>query len=153
MEQRKRPPTAKPTKSSLNKKLNKLSDDIKKLSDRRQEVLDELMTKQLLDLEEARAILGVSLVSLRRAIHAGKIKAVKIGRFLRISREEIEKFMPDDNQTIGVLDAAKILNVMPNLLRSLIKSGKVQAFRLAEAGRFRIPRHELDRLLRDGITE
>ena len=38
------------------------------------------------------------------------------------------------------------------MIRALIKSGKIEAFRLAKSGPFKIPKSELDRISREGIS-
>lgn len=51
------------------------------------------MKKRPYDTLEASELLGVSPVSIRRAIQQGRIKAVHVGRYLRIPAEEIERLL------------------------------------------------------------
>ena len=60
------------------------------ISERGKQIAD-LEKNALYDTKEACDLLDISKQSLRRAIAAGKIKTVRLGRFLRIPAEEIEK--------------------------------------------------------------
>ena len=153
MEQRKRASNPSEGRLNIEKKLDKLAEDIKKLPEKRKAMLEELMQKKLIDLPEACIILGVSLPSLRRAIAIKRIRTVKLGRYLRIPADEIHRLVEESEQTLSVLEAAEVLGIKTTLLRSLLKSGKVKGFRFADAGRFRIPKHEIDRLLSEGVVD
>jgi len=48
---------------------------------------------KLYDLEEVAQILGVTYNTVYNLVCAGKIKAVNIGRVLRISQEEVERIV------------------------------------------------------------
>lgn len=124
-----------------------MANDIKRLPDRRKKLLEDLMKKRLYTSKEACEVLGVSLPSLRRAIQLDRIKTVHVGRFLRIPVEEIEKLV-QGQETLSVKEAADFLNVGPKAIRSLIKDGTIQAFRLADSGPFRIPREEVEKFIR-----
>lgn len=151
MEQRKRPSNIE--SSSISEKLDKLANDMKKLPDKRKELLEGLMKKRLYTSKEACEILGVSAPSLRRAIQQEKIKSVHVGRFLRIPVEEIER-LTQGKESLSVKEAAELLNVGPKAVRSLINGGAIQAFRLADAGAFRIPLEEIEKFMRgDKPTE
>lgn len=83
---------------SINERLDKLAEDIKKLPADRLEVLEKLvsqMSKKAVSLKEAAEMLGVSVDTVRRAIKSGTLKAFQInkGGNYRIPIEEIERFM------------------------------------------------------------
>lgn len=134
---------------SLENKLDKLAEDIKKLPDRRKKLLEDLMKDRLYDSKEACEILGISLPSLRRSIQLGRIKTVYVGKFLRIPAQEINRLVKGQD-VLNVKEAAEILNVGVIMIRNLIKSGQMEAFRLADAGPFKIPRKEVERFMKDG---
>ncbi len=143
MESRKRTPNI---KSSVGK-------DKDTETSERSKVLKELKAKSLYDTKEACDFLGISQQSLRRAIAAGKIKTVRIGKYLRIPAEEIERITMGDLMLINVEEASELLNISVTMVRSLIKAGKIQAFRLAKSGPFKIPKSEIDRIHREGIPQ
>lgn len=149
MEQRKRPSNFKD--GGIEAKLDKLADDIKKLPAHRKKLLEDLMKKRLYDSKETCEILGISLPSLRRALQLGKIKSVKVGRLLRIPSEEIQRLIQDDEGLINVKEAAEILNITPGTVRTFIRAGKIKAFRLADAGPFKLHKSEIERIAREGI--
>jgi excisionase family DNA binding protein len=151
MESRKRP--SRYEDGNINEKLDKLADDIKKLPAHRKKLLEDLMKKRLYDSKEVCEILGISLPSLRRAVQIGKIKTVHVGRLLRIPAEEIERLIKDDEGLINVKEAANLLNVRPGTIRSFIKAGKIKAFRLADAGPFKLHISEIERIAREGISD
>lgn len=151
MESRKRASHSK--SSSVDEKLDKLAEDIKKLPGRRKELLADLMKKRLYDSKEACEILGIALPTLRRAIQMGRIKTVYVGRFLRIPAEEIESIVQGEEGVLSTEEAAQLLNVSIATIRALIKAGKIQAFRLADAGHFKLLKSEIERIATEGITE
>ena len=95
-------------------------------------------------------MLGVSLSSLRRAIKLGRIRTVYVGRFLRIPAEEIERLVADQ-KALSVEEASMILNISKQAIRDLINADKIKAFRLADAGPFKITKKEIERILEEGI--
>lgn len=145
MESRKRSSNAKD--GSLEKKLDRLIDDIKKLPNKRQKLLEDLMKDRLYDSREACEILSISLPSLRRSIKLGRIKTVYVGKYLRIPACEINRLVQGED-VLTVEEAANILNVGKIMIRNLIKSGQMEAFRLAEKGPFKIPRKEIERFMK-----
>lgn len=84
--------------SSVDERLDKLAEDIKKLPPDRIEALERLvaqMSKKAVSLKEAAEMLGVSVDTIRRAIKSGRLKAFQLndrGNY-RIPMEEIERFM------------------------------------------------------------
>lgn len=145
MESRKRSPHAKD--SSVEQKLEKLVNDINKLPNKRRKLLDDLMKDRLYDSKEACEILSISLPSLRRSIKLGRIKTVYVGKFLRIPAHEINRLVQGE-EVLTVEEAAHILNVGKIMIRNLIKTGQMEAFRLADRGPFKIPRKEVERFLK-----
>ena len=119
----------------------------------REQIIKDLMKKRLYDSKEVSMLLGISQQSLRRAIAAGKIKTVRLGRFLRIPAEEIERFLKGDAILLNVQEAADLLNVSCSTIRTLIKAGKIEAFRLANSGPFKIQESEIKRIAHDGIAK
>lgn len=131
MESRERSPNA---KESLNK----------------EQLIESLKTKPLFDAKEVCALLDITEPTLRRAIKAGKIKTIYIGRFYRIPSKEIERYLQDDQKLLTVQEAAKLLSVSAITIRSLIKSEKIRAFRLVGKGRFKIAKSEIERITTEG---
>ena len=119
----------------------------------REKMLSELKQNAFYDTKKACEILGVSQQSLRRAIAAGKIKPVRVGHYLRIPVTEIEKLTNGEVALISTQEAADLLSVSLHMIRSLIKSGKINAFRLAKSGPLKIPKSEIDRIYREGIPQ
>ena len=151
MASRKRPSNSK--NSRIDEKLDKLASDIKQLPERRKKILEELMQKRLYDSKETCEILGISQPSLRRAIQLRRIKTVKVGRFLRIPAEEIKRIVGESESLLNVQECAELLNVSPITIRSLIKSGKIEAIRFADAGPFKIRKNEIERIASEGIKD
>jgi excisionase family DNA binding protein len=132
---------------SLEKKLDQLIDDIKKLPNKRQKLLEDLMKDRLYDSKEACEILSISLPSLRRSIKIGRIKTVYVGKYLRIPAHEINRLVKGE-EVLTVEEAASILNVGKIMIRNLIKSGQMEAFRFADKGPFKIPRKEVEKFMK-----
>lgn len=117
----------------------------------REKIIAQLKKKSLYDCKEACKILGISNQSLRRAIASGKIKVVRLSRYLRIPTEEIERLAQGGDILLNVQEASDLLNLSVAMIRKLIKSGKIDAFRLAITGPFKIPKSEIDRISQEGI--
>lgn len=88
---------------SIEERLDKLAEDIRKLPPKRiaqLEKLIETMDKKVLSIREAAQILGVSQDTIRRAIKSGSLRAFQINErgTYRIPTEEIERFMRGDTQ-------------------------------------------------------
>lgn len=134
--------------SHIESDINKNNED---RSDR-EKIIDQLKKNSLYDSKQACEILGISNQSLRRAIAAGKIKTVRLSRFLRIPAEEIERLAKGETVLLSVQEASDVLHLSIPMIRALIKSGKIDAFRLANSGPFKIPKSEIDRISQQGIT-
>jgi excisionase family DNA binding protein len=132
MESRKR--SSNNENSGIKQKLDKLADDIKKLPPERQDRLKDLMVKRAYSTENAAKQLGISLSTLRRFIKSGAIKYFRLGKRMRISADEIEKF----GNVVNLKEAADILGVHPLTVNRLIKSGRLKAYRIGRPYRIAI---------------
>jgi excisionase family DNA binding protein len=126
------------------KKSENFDTTVKKLSDKRNQLLEDLTKNRLYDSVEVCKILKISIPSLRRAIKLGRIKTVYVGKFLRITAQELERLIGSQN-TLSVKEAANLLNVGVTAVRNLIKDGSIKALRLADKGPWRIPFEELEK--------
>ena len=131
------------------KDIDELGHSIKKLPEKRQKLLDELMTKKLLDSHEVCAIMGVSLPTLRRWLARGEIKFVKISRYIRFPSEEVFRLM-QYQEALGVPEVSEILGVGVLAIRNMIARGDIKAFRISETGHYKITRSEVERLMNGG---
>lgn len=61
----------------------------------------DILPRPLLDIEEAARILGTSERMIRRLIAEGKLRRVKVGRWVRIRPEDLERFMDINTSTGG----------------------------------------------------
>lgn len=52
-----------------------------------------MMTEQLLTLDDVAKILQVSVVTVRRLINDGDLKAIKVRGQLRVRREDLEDYL------------------------------------------------------------
>ena len=50
---------------------------------------------KLYDLKEVSQMLGVSYLTVYNYVRQGKIKSVRVGRFLRVTQEEVERIMKE----------------------------------------------------------
>lgn len=140
-------------KGSINEKLDKLADDIKKLPNKRQELLEGMMKKRLYNTEEVCIILGVKTSTVRRSIAAGRIKGIHVGRYLRIPSEEVERLLQGSEILFNAREAGQLLNVGPGTIRALINTGKMKASRLTPTGPFMITKKEVERIASYGIPK
>ncbi len=84
--------------SSLKERLDKLAEDIKKLTPARIQQLEKLihtMGRKVVSIKEAAEILDVSVDTIRRAIKSGSLKAFQLNKKgnWKITIEELERFM------------------------------------------------------------
>lgn len=83
---------------SIKERLDKLAEDIKKLPPERVAKLEKIihsMEKRAVSIKEAAAILGVSIVTIRRSIKGGSLKAFQLnesGKW-RVPIDEIDRFL------------------------------------------------------------
>lgn len=83
---------------SIEERLDKLAEDIKKLPPERIDQLEKViknMEKKVLSLKEAAEMLDVSVDTIRRAIKNGNLRAFQINKAgnWKITIEELERFM------------------------------------------------------------
>ena len=83
---------------SINERLDKLAEDIRKLPPERIDQLEMVMKsmqKKVLSLKEAAEMLDVSVDTIRRAVKSGSLRAFQINKAgnWKIPIEEIERFM------------------------------------------------------------
>ncbi len=71
----------------------------------------------LLTVEETATLLKVNPETVRRHIAVGRLPAVRVGRHIRIRREELEQFMAPvaPRKSAGSLTATEILKHVPPL--------------------------------------
>jgi len=50
---------------------------------------------KLYDLKEVAQMLGVSYLTVYNYVRQGRIKSVRVGRFLRVTQEEVERIMKE----------------------------------------------------------
>jgi excisionase family DNA binding protein len=119
-------------------------EQVKKLSEERSQFLADLAKNRLYSSIDVCKILNISVPSLRRAIKLGRIKTVRVGKFLRITAQEVERLI-GSQKTLSVKEAAELLNVGVIMIRNLIKEGSIKALRLADKGPWRIAAEELEK--------
>lgn len=120
---------------------------------RRENIISDLKKQRLYNSDEVCEILDISLQSLRRAIALNKIKTVRLGRFLRIPANEINKLLKGESTFLSVAEAAELLNVSVQTIRAHIKQGKIKAFRLANKGPWKIAKSDVERIYQEGISQ
>jgi len=124
-------------------------EQIKKLSEERSQFLEDLAKNKLYSSLEVCKILNISLPSLRRAIKLGRVKTIRIGKFLRITAQEVDRLI-GSQKTLSVKEAASILNVGVIMVRNLIKEDTIKAVRLADKGPWRIAVEEIEKFTKGG---
>jgi len=135
------------SESRIKEKLDKLCDDIEALPQHRQKKLRDLLEKKAYSCQEAADLLGISLSTIRRLIEKGHIKSFRIGSLIRVSSEEIERFgMAED--MINLAEAAKMLGVANVTIRRMMRSGKLEGFRVGMKGPWRISIQSIEKLMR-----
>lgn len=118
----------------------------------RAQLIEHLKKNRLFSLQEVAIMLNVTVQTLRRAVNAGKIKTIHIARFVRIPTEEVERLLKGNKTVLTVKEASELLNVSAAAIRMLINAGKIQAFRLADKGTFKIAKSEIERIVREGTS-
>lgn len=119
-------------------------EQVKKLSEERNQFLEDLSKNRLYSSVEVCKILNISVPSLRRAIKLGRVKTIKVGKFLRITATEVNRLI-GSQKTLSVKEAADILNVGVIMVRNLIKEDSIKAVRLANKGPWRIAVEEIEK--------
>ena len=87
---------------SIEERLDKLADDIKKLPPDRIAAAEKFIHsigKKAVSLREAAQMLGVSIDTIRRAIKSGAIRAFQINKMgnWKVPIEEVERFLKGEN--------------------------------------------------------
>lgn len=132
----------KPTQG--NEESAKTNSEVENISSKRNQILDNLSKNQLYTLLDVCKILKISLPSLRRAIKLGRVKIVRVGKFLRITADELERLIGSQS-ALSVKEVADLLKVGVTTVRNLIKDGKIKTLRLADKGPWRIPVEEIEK--------
>lgn len=131
-------------RSPNNAKSERESMTVEKLSNNRDQLLEDLAKNRLYDSFEVCEILRISLPTLRRAMKLGRVNTVYVGRSLRIRAEELQRLIEAQN-TLSVKEAAKLLNVCLDKVRTLIKEETLKAERLTALGPWRIRFEEVEK--------
>lgn len=108
--------------------------------------IKNLEQNRLYTLQEVSALLHVSLPTVRRAIKAGTIQIVRVGRLLRLPACEVHRLSMGEHM-LTVQEAADLLHVGVYMVRMLIREGTIKAVRLKEKGSSRIPVSEIEKIL------
>lgn len=143
MESRKR--ASHPKGGSIDKKLDKLADDIKKLPRNRKSKLEELISNRAYSTKDAAASLGVSFSTVRRLMKNGEINFFRIGNSVKITASEVDRF----SNMVNLQQAADILDVHAITIRRLIISGKLPALRIGRC--YRIATSDIEKIMKEGI--
>lgn len=132
----------------INKKLDKLANDIKKLPQERKDRLKDVINQRAFSPQDASVMLGISLSTVRRLMKAGEFKFFRIGtKRIRISAEEIERF----GNSVTLREAATMLGVHELTIRRLIKSGRLPATRIGRP--YRIAIADLNSIMEGGLDK
>ena len=139
--------------SGIDDKLDKLAEDIKRLPEKRKKALEDMMKQRLYSVRETLKILSISIETFRRWKQRGVIKTIKVGKFLRIPTEELERLL-EMRRGFSVAEVAKLLSVSVITVRNLIKSEKLRAVRLSQIrGQYKIPKEEIERFIKEGVEQ
>lgn len=93
----------------------------------------------LYTIEEASGILGISEKEIIRLIHLKRLQSIRVGKFIRLKKEDIDGFFERIGSEKDVLGApilytaeqvAKILQLTVDNVWKLLKSGKLKGFQL-----------------------
>jgi len=109
----------------------------------------------LYTIEEASGILGISEKEIIRLIHLKRLTSIRVGKFIRLKKEDIDDFFERIGSEKDVLGApilytaeqvARILQLTVDNVWKLLKSGKLKGFQLRNGIRspWRIPSDSLD---------
>lgn len=74
------------------------------------------MEKQYYSVKDVSNLLGVGARTVQRYIHAGKIKAVKIGKEYRINEQSLKEFMNVDTETSLESEIARLAKQASNIM-------------------------------------
>lgn len=82
----------------------------------KKEVEGKNMEKQYYSVKDVSNLLGVGARTVQRYIHAGKIKAVKIGKEYRINEQSLKEFMNVDTETSLESEIARLAKQASNIM-------------------------------------
>lgn len=90
--------------------------------------------KPLLKVSETAQILKIHPLYVLRLIQAKKIKAIKIGKFYRVSRQGLEEFVGESplSEIMTAAEVGKALQVSRITVTNAIKDGKMRAFKIGK---------------------
>lgn len=111
------------------------------------QLLKNLEQNRLYSLQEVTTLLHISLPTIRRAIKAGEIQTVRVGRLLRVQASEVKR-LSSGQQMLTVQEVADLLHVGVYMVRMLIRQGTIQALRLKKNGPWRISVGEIEKMLK-----
>jgi len=113
--------------------------------------------KKLYTISEVAELAGISESGIIRVVMLKKLKAVRMGKSIKIKDEELEKFLdsltggkdPDKVSSGPILytaeQVAKILKLSVDNIWDLLKTGKLKGFKIREGrSSWRIPSDRLD---------
>ena len=116
-----------------------------------------LEEKKLYTISEVAEMVGISESEIIRVVMLKKLKAIRVGKAIRIKEEDLESFL---NSFIGEEDqkktssdpvlytaeqVAKILKLSIDNIWNLLKTGKLKGFKIREGrSSWRIPSDSLD---------
>lgn len=123
----------------------------KKMTEMIKELSLKTLEKKAYTIQETAEIFGISLSSTKRAIKVGSLKAIHIGRIVRISAEEINRYSSQERRSLSPKEAAITLGVSAITIRRAIIKGKIKTFRIHDEGPHRISEDEIERILKQGI--
>jgi excisionase family DNA binding protein len=117
------------------------------VSKTREDVIKNLEQNRLYSLQEVSVLLHVSLPTVRRAIKAGTIHFIFIGRLIRVPASEVHRLSMVEHM-LTVQEAADLLHVGVYMVRMLIREGTIKAIRLKDKGPSRIPVSEVEKIIK-----
>lgn len=96
--------------------------------------LGEETKKPLLKIEEAATILRIHRLYVVRLIEEKKLKAIKIGKFYRISNKSVDDFIGQKNfsRLFTINEVARLLSFSRATILALIKKKRLKAIRIGK---------------------
>jgi len=113
--------------------------------------------KKLYTISEVAELTGISETEIIRVVMLKKLKAIRVGKAIRIKEEELEDFLDSfvgeeeqektspDRVLYTAEQVAKILKLSIDNIWNLLKTGKLKGFKIREGrSSWRIPSDSLD---------
>jgi excisionase family DNA binding protein len=113
--------------------------------------------KKLYTISEVAGLTGISETEIIRVVMLKKLKAIRVGKAIRIKEEELEDFLDSfvgeevqektspDPVLYTAEQVAKILKLSIDNIWNLLKTGKLKGFKIREGrSSWRIPSDSLD---------